>query len=231
MVLALAAALGTAACGGDGDEIAATGDDRADQARAAAVDAGLDDEVADFLALLARGETATYRVRFPGPAEGTELEVSSRPPDRRVEVSTDGEVTDVRLVTGGQAFACSPTTEDGEGAFTCERTDSLVEPPGVFREGVLDDLRSALAERTEDYSFEVEVQEVADVDARCLVTRLRGGRESPELGASGTICASPEGAILLVDQGRERLEAVEYATDVDDGAFVRPDAAADGTDG
>jgi hypothetical protein len=68
---------------------------------------------------------------------------------------------------------------------------------------------------------------VAGVDARCLVTRLRSGRRSAELGESGTICASPEGAVLLVDQGGERLEATEYGTDVEDDAFVRPDQPAD----
>ena len=79
MVLALV----VAGCGEDPEGISGTGDVRAEQARDAALDAGLDDEVGDFLALLARGETATYRVRFPGPTEGTELEVTSRPPDRR----------------------------------------------------------------------------------------------------------------------------------------------------
>ena len=68
---------------------------------------------------------------------------------------------------------------------------------------------------------------MADVDARCLVTRLRSGRESAERGASGTICASPEGAVLLVDQGSERVEAIEYSTDVAPAAFERPDEQGD----
>jgi hypothetical protein len=216
-----------AGCGADGDEVAATGDERADQARAAARDAGLDDDVADFLGLLARGETATYRVRFPGPTDGTELAIANRPPDRRVELLADGATTEVRLVTDGRAFTCTPAAEGGE--LACERTDAFVEPPGVFRADALDELSEALAERTEDYSFDIEVLAVAGVEARCLVTRLRSGRESAELGSSGTICASPEGAVLLVDQGRDRLEATEYATDVDDTAFVRPDRSEDDT--
>lgn len=223
--LVLAASL--SACGDD-DEIAATGDERAAQARAAALEAGLDEEVADFLALLARGDTATYRVRYPGPTEATELLVESRPPDRRVEVIAEGATTEVRVVTDGQAFTCTP--DDGArptGELACERTDALVEPPGVFSSRALEELSESLAGRADDYTFEVEVLEVAGVDARCLVTRLRSGREAAGLGESGTICASPEGAVLLVDQGDDRLEATEYSTEVDDDVFVRPDRSTD----
>lgn len=216
------------ACGDDTDEVAATGDERAGQAETAASEAGLEDEVAEFLGLLARGETATYRIRFPGPAEGTELVIANRPPERRVELVADGTTTEVRLVTDGQAFTCTP--EDGE-ELTCDRTDALVEPPGVFRSDALDELREALAARAEDYTFEIEDQTVAGVEARCLVTRLRSGREASELGASGTICASPEGAVVLVDQGSDRLEATDYGTDVADDAFVRPDRAEDDAPG
>lgn len=228
--LLLAALLvAVSACGDDHDEIAATSDQRADQARAAALDAGLDADVADFLALLARGDTATYEVRFPGPAEGTELVVVSRPPDRRVDLVSEGTATEVRLVTDGQAYTCTPADADADAdadaeELTCDRTDALVDPPGVFRAEALADLGEALAERADDYTFDIEVLPVAGIEARCLVTRLRSGREAAELGASGTICASDEGAVVLVDQGGERLEALDYSTAVADGAFVRPDA-------
>jgi hypothetical protein len=209
---------GGAACGDDGDD---TGDQRAAQARDAATGAGLDDDVADFLGLLARGDTATYRVRFPGPVEGSELVIANRPPDRRVEVVSTGEVTEVRLATGGQAFECTPD-DDG---FTCRRTDALVEPPGVFRDDAVERLGEALAARAEDYTFDVEERTVAETSATCLVTRLRAGRESAERGATGTICASAEGAVVLVNRSGERLEATEYGTEVDAEAFVRPDQA------
>lgn len=145
-----------------------------------------------------------------------------------MEITAAGVTTELRLVTEGQAFTCTPASEE-EGAETaelvCQRTRALVEPLGVFRAGALDDLRTSLSERAEDYTFDVEELAVAGVDARCLVTRLRSGREAPELGASGTICASPEGAVLLVDQSGERVEATECGTDVDDDAFDRPDAS------
>jgi len=188
--------------------------------RAAAVEAGLDADVADFLALLARGDTATYRVRFPGPAEGTELVVRSRPPDRRVDVLADGEVVEVRQVVDGEAFSCAP---EEAGGFACERTDALVEPPGVFGGGALDRFAEGLAERRRDFTFAVEDRRVAGVEARCLVTRRRPGRDDPELGDAGTICASPQGAVLLVDQGSERIEATAYGTEVDPEVLERVD--------
>ena len=231
--LLLAATL--AACGDGADEVTEAGEARAEQARTAALEAGLEEDVADFLGLVARGDTGTYEVRYPGPSEGTELVVTNRPPDRRVEVVADGLTFEVRLVTDGQAFECLPPDTDGDpgsgGAadepaeLACTRTDAVVEAPGVFRPEALDDLSESLAARLDDYTFEIETKAVAGIEARCLVTRLRSGREDPELGSGGTICASPEGALVLVDQGDERLEATAYTTEVPDEAFVRPDLA------
>lgn len=217
---AAAVALLVGGCDDGTDGAASTGDRRAEQAREAAVEAGLDAEVADFVALLARGDTATYRVRFPGPAEGSELLVRNRPPDRRVDVEVDGEVVEVRQVVDGEAFTCTPQQEGG---FACERTDALVEPPGVFGSGALARFAEGLASRRDDFTFAVEDRTVAGVDARCLVTRLRPGRDDPQLGEQGTICASPQGAVLLVDQAGERVEAVAYGTDVDPDALTRVD--------
>ncbi len=89
----LALLLVLAACGSD-DPVTAVGRDRADQARQAALDAGLDADVADFLALAAQGETATYQLTYPGPSDGSELVVTSRPPDRRVDLVVDGKTTE-----------------------------------------------------------------------------------------------------------------------------------------
>lgn len=211
-------------CGGGEDDLAETAEQRAEQARSAALEAGLDDEVAEFLALLARGDAATYRVRFPGPEEGTELVVRNRPPDRRVDVVADEVVLEVRQVVDGEAFTCTPV--EGRG-FSCERTDALVDPPGVFRSGALSRLREGLASRAEDFTFEVEERTVAGARVRCLVTERRSGRDDPALGETGTICASLEGAVLLVDQGDERIEAIDYGTDVDPDALRLLDAPRD----
>lgn len=205
------AAIVAVGCDDGGDELTDIAEQRGEQARSAALDAGLEEEVAEFLGLLARGDTATYRVRFPGPEEGTELVVRNRPPDRRVDVVADGELLEVRQVVDGEAFTCTP---EEEGRFACERTDALVDPPGVFRSGALSRLREALADRIDDFTFTVEDRTVAGADARCLVTERRPGRDEPALGETGTICASPEGAVLLIDQGEQRIEALDYGTDV-----------------
>ncbi|MFP5321952.1 MAG: hypothetical protein ACLGIC_08905 [Acidimicrobiia bacterium] len=218
--LCLLAGIALGACGDDdGADVAGQ---RADQARQAALDAGLDEDVADFLGLLGRGDTATYAVRFPGPADGTELVVRRRPPDRRVDLEADGELVEVRQVVDGEAFTCTPG-EDGDG-WSCERTDALVEGPGVFTAGALERLSERLAEGRADYDFVLERRDVAGVEASCLTTRLRDGQASPELGEEGTICASREGVVLLVDQGSDRIEALDYTTDVDADAFDRLDA-------
>jgi len=218
----LAAAVVLGGCGGDGGA-GDLGDERADQARQAALDAGLDGDVADFLALVARGDTATYEVRFPGPAEGTELVVRNRPPDRRVDVVRGDEVVEVRHVVDGEAYTCTRAGDDG--GFACERTDALVEGPGLFAGDALDRLRDGLAERLDDYSFRVEAREVAGIEARCLVTERREGRDDPALGDAGTICASPDGVVVLVDQAGERVEALDYADEVDPDDLRRVDRA------
>ncbi len=198
-------------------------DERADQARTAALDAGLDADVADVIALIATGDLGTYEVRYPGPVDGTELRIVQRPPDRLVQVLAGETVTETRLVVDGEAFECVATDDDGP-VDECERVDAFVDPPGVFDEAALARLTEALVARADQFTFTRETIAVAGVEATCLVTRRRAEVEDPALGASGTICASDEGALLLVDQGDERLEATAYTTDVADDAFVRPDA-------
>ncbi len=215
----LALLLVLAACG-SGDPVATVGRDRADQARQAALDAGLDADVADFLALAAQGETATYRLTYPGPDGGSELVVTSRPPDRRVDLVVDGKTTESRLVLDGAAYQCHP--DEG-----CERTDAFVAPPGVFTDQAMEDLRASLVDRAADFTFEIQTMSVAGTDARCLVTRRRAGHERPELGAGGTICLAPDGAVVLVDQGDERLEATDYTTEVDADVFELPSEGPD----
>lgn len=218
----LALALTAAGCG-DGADV---GDDRAGQARAAAVEAGLDDDVADFLGLAARGQTATYQATYPGPDDGTTLVVANRPPDRRVDVFADDVLIQVQISLDGEAFLCRRDAET-EQIDRCERTDAIVEPPGTFGASAMESLTSSLADRLDDFEFRLETSAIAGVEARCLVTRVRDGRERAELADGGTICVSDEGALLRVAQGDEVLEATDYTTDIPDNTFVRPDAGAD----
>lgn len=218
----LALALGAAVAVGcsEGDDV---GDERAEQARTAALDAGLDDEVADFLALAARGQTATYQATYPGPDDGTDLVVANRPPDRRVDVVADEVIVQVQLSLDGQSFRCT-RDPDLDAIDDCERTDALVEAPGAFGDAAMATLTESLTDRLEDFTFELQTSAIAGVEAQCLVTRVREGRERPELADGGTICVSPEGVLLRVAQGDELLEATDYSTDISDNTFVRPDA-------
>lgn len=217
-VLAGAVAAVFVGCGDGGTEVA---DQRADQASRAALDAGLEADVGDFLGLLARGRLATYEVTYPGIEEGDEIVVRNRPPDRRVDVVVDGEVTESRLVVDGSSYRCVP--EDVGQALSCERTDAFVEPPGIFTDRSLAALVESLRERRDDFSFAVERTPVAGVEGTCLVTRIRSGRARSGLGDGGSICASTEGAILRIDQAGEVLEASDYRADVDPDAFILPD--------
>ncbi len=62
------------------------------------------------------------------------------------------------------------------------------------------------------------------------MTQLRPDRDRPELATSGTLCVSPEGALLRVLQGEQELDATDYTTEIPDNTFVRPDLRnADGT--
>lgn len=217
--LSIVAALALSGCGTDEPDV---GGARADQARTAALEAGLDADVADFLALAARGASATYQVTYPGPTAGSKLVVANRPPDRRVDVVSDGEVHEVRLVVDGQAVTCA--RPGGLGDFEpCVRTDAVADPAGVFGAAAIEELTETLRDRVADFAFAVESRPVAGVEATCLVTRILAGRERPELGDGGTLCVSPQGALLLVDQGDEQLEASDYSTDVAEGTFARPD--------
>ena len=217
LLLAAATLLG-ASCGSDDDP----GDQRAAQAREAASDAGLDDEVADFLALAGRGPVATYQVTYPGPEPGTSLVVANDPPDRRIDLVEDDVVVEVRLVLDGEAFECA-REGDSEEMGRCVRTDAVVEPPGLFDEAALEELTSALGDRREDFTFQIATRPIAGVEARCLLTEIRRGRERPELGERGELCVSPEGALLRIDQGEESLEATDYTTEIPDNTFTRPD--------
>lgn len=202
------------------------GDERAEQFRAAAVEAGLDDDVADFLALAGRGATATYQATYPGPEEGTELVVANQPPDRRIDVLADDRIVEVRLVLDGEAFSC-PRDEATDAIESCERTDALVEGPGMLDENAVTTLTDSLADRRADFDFEVRTEAIAGVEANCLVTRLRDGRDDPQLGSGGTLCVSDEGVLLRVEQGEESLEATDYSTEIPDNTFVRPDLQGD----
>ena len=200
----LAVALG--ACGDDG-----TSDARAEQVREAADEAGLPDDVADVLALAARGATGTFQVTYPGD-EGSSVVVSQDPPNRRVDVVLGERIVRSQVVRGGVAYRCEPAEDGRDGELGCRRSQSALDAPGTFSPEALATFTEELGATADDIELTVEARTIAETDATCLVA-------TPATGDPETLCVSDEGAQLLVDAAGERLEASAYATDVPAGTF------------
>lgn len=210
--------VGLASCGGgDRDRV---GDDRADQVREAAADAGLSGEVADVLALAARGATATFQVTYEG-AGGATITVSQQPPNRRVDVLTAGRIVQSQVLRDDVAYTCevADTGQPGD-PLECRRTRGAVPAQGAFTDEALATFTAELAGALDSIDLTVETRTIADVRATCLVSAPKAGTPI-DGGAPGvdTICLSDEGAQLLVDSAGERVVAAVYSTEVPDGTF------------
>jgi hypothetical protein len=209
-----------AACGGS----TTTSEQRADQARQAAADAGLGDDVQDFLGLAASAVDATYVVTYATAGTGStpaqEVLVAQRPPDRRVDiVSADGEAQRTITVEGVTHACARPAGDD----WVCQETDTDDAAVGIFDDEAIADFTAALRVAVDDYDFTVGRRPVAGTEATCLVTRLKDGRTPTErLGRVGTLCLSPEGVVLLAAEPGRQLEASSYRTAVDDDTFELP---------
>lgn len=195
---------------------------RAEQVRSAADEAGLEADVVDFLALAVQGDTATYRVVYPGTTEGSELVVTNRPPQRRVDGVVDGAGTETRIITDGQAHTCLAQVDGG---WRCQRTDAFVEPIGLFGPDAVDDMVTALVERSDEFTYVIDAAEIAGSDATCLVTTRREGADPARAAASASLCVSREGVMLRVERGADVLEATSYSTEVPDDSFALPDGS------
>jgi hypothetical protein len=220
---ALAVLLGAATAAGCGDDEPTPGGARADQVREAVAEAGLPDDVRDFLVLAVGSADATYRVTYQID-DGTgvrEVTVAQDPPNHRLDVmNTDGSA-DSTIRLDDEVHQCH---RDG-GAWECGRVDVVPPGGGAFDEEALAERAAALADRADDYEFSVESRQLAGVDASCLVTTLAEGHPAdPALGEAGTLCVSPEGAVLLVESGGTRQAATAYSTELPDDAFLLPDA-------
>ncbi len=209
--------LAAAGCGDDDDTVS---EDRATQVRSAALEAGLPEDVADVLALAARGPTATFQVTYAG-TEGARLVVSQDPPDRRVDVIAGGQVVESRVLRGGTAYRCDMEGEPPE--LRCARAAGSLDAPGAFTAEALAEFTEQLGDSVGAFDLTVERRAVADVEATCLVTTPKAGTPLDGTGPGAeTLCVSEEGAQLLVDAAGERLVAESYTTAVSDGTFDVP---------
>lgn len=216
LLLLAAAALAVGAC----DDGVTAEDERAEQVRAAADDAGLDDDVTDLLVLAAEGLSATFQVTYQGD-DGTSVIVSQDPPNRRVDVVAGGLVVQSQVVRDGVAYRCDVPEGGSPGDdLDCERTQGALPAPGAFTDDAIDAFTSDLIETADDVDLTVDERTIADVEARCLVAAPKAGTP---LDGSGpgveTLCLSADGAQLLIDSGGERLVADGYTTRVPEGTF------------
>lgn len=214
-VVALVA--GLAACGDGGPSAA---DERADQVREAAAEAGLPDEVADVLALAARGSSATFQISYPGE-DGSALVVSQDPPNRRLDALEAGLIVESQVLRDGVTYACALPEGGRPGdPLTCRRTSAALPGTGVFTTGALETFASELAAGLDQVELAVETRTIAGAEARCLVATPR-----PETVPDGTdadpdvICVGDDGAQLLVDVAGERIVADAYSPSVPSGTF------------
>jgi hypothetical protein len=197
VVLAVAAA-----CGSD----PSASDERADQIRQVAEEAGLADDVADVLALAARGIDGTYQVTYEGD-DGASVVISQSPPDRRIDVVAGERVVESRVFRDGVGYRCAPPADDPGAGLDCTRSEGALDAPGLFTEEALKAFADDLAASSDEVEVSVETRTIADTEATCLIA-------GPD-----TICFSEQGAQLLLDTADDRLEASAYTTDVPEGTF------------
>lgn len=219
VVLALAALAGTvAACGDDAQQAAS--EERADQVRDAALDAGLSDDVADVLALAARGAAATYQVTYPGP-DDTAVVVSQDPPQRRIDALRAGLIVESQVLVDGISYRC--TLPDGGrpgDELRCQRSSTALPGTGAFSDDALDQFADELAASADQVETTVATRTIAGEPVTCLEATPR-----PETLPEGTeattdvICLNDDGVQLLVEVGGERLVADAYSDEVPDGTF------------
>jgi hypothetical protein len=205
-----------AACGGNSQT-------KADQGRSIAEAAGLSKDVTDFFALAASGTNATYRSTIETTdTTGKPLQVTTtqRPPDHRFDTFHADGTIDSTISVGGHSFQCAMTANHWDCGELGRKpsTDSEVFGPTAVQ-GAIDGFRK----RANDYDFRVEERKVAGIAARCLITTRKPGREQdPSLGASATLCVSPEGVIVLVEVPAGSVTATAYTTTIPSDAFNLP---------
>jgi hypothetical protein len=208
--------LGAAACGGHSET-------KADQGRSIAEQAGLAPDVAAFFSLAAAGANAAYRSTIETTdSTGKPLQVTTteRPPDSRFDTFHADGTVDATISVSGHGYQCTMAASHwdcGELGITAPATGQVFNPTAV--QGAIDRFRQQAA----NYDFRVEDRQLVGVNARCLITTRKPGHEQDSsLGASATLCLSPEGAVLLVDTPSGTITATAYSTTIPGDAFVLP---------
>lgn len=187
------------------------------------MEAGLSEEVADFLSLAASGVDATYQVTYPSSEATDDVVVASQPPRLRVDIVRDGDVIRTELATEDGSYTCERADADSD--LVCETASVAPTAPHALDPSTIEALVSALRSGLEDFTFEVTTETILDVEASCLTTEIRTERARPELAPAATMCVSGEGVLLRLDRAGEMVEASQYSTSLADNTFERPDGS------
>lgn len=213
---ALVIVLALAACGGKSAS-------KADQGRSIADAAGLPKDVADFFALAATGTQATYQaVLATTDSAGNKVQITTtqRPPDVRVDTFHADGTIDATLALQGHRYQCTMAQNQwqcGDLGVSSSNGDDVFGPTAV--QVAIDRFK----QRAADYDFRVEARTIASVNGTCLVTTRKPGHDQdPSLGASATLCLSPEGAILHAETPAGTLTASAYTTSIPEGVLQLP---------
>jgi hypothetical protein len=207
---------GVAACGGSSQT-------KADQGRAIAEKAGLAPDVARFFSLAASGANASYRETIETTdATGKPVQVTrtQRPPDTRFDTfNADGSV-DSTIAVSGRSYQCTMAANH----WDCGELGASSSPGAqVFSPSAVQAAIERFRQRANDYDFRVEDRPIVGITARCLITTRKPGRElDSSLGASATLCLSPEGAVVLVEVPSGSITATAYSTTIPADAFMLP---------
>jgi hypothetical protein len=198
---------------------------KADQGRSIAAEAGLSKEVAGFFALAASGTNRTYRVSLDTTdAAGNKLQVTTtqRPPDVRVDTFHADGTIDSTLALKGHRYQCTMAANQwqcGDLGISSSNNDE------VFGATAVQLAIDRFKQRAADYDFRVEGRTIVNVKATCLLTTRKAGHDQdPSLGASATLCLSPDGAILSAEVPSGKLTASSYTTTIPDDALRLPAA-------
>lgn len=201
-------------CGNDD----AVGDQRAEQVRDAAREAGLPGDVVDVIVQAAQGTTATFQITYEGTG-GASVVVSQAPPNRRVDIVAGEAVVESRVFRGGIGYRCLPPSSEPTAPLECQRSEGDLQAPGAFTDEALDLFSRDLARSMDDLDLSVERRELAGVTATCLVAVPKAGPTDGTGPGAETLCLSAEGGPLLVDTAGERVVARAYTTEVPAGTF------------
>lgn len=196
---------------------------KADQGRSIAEQAGLAPEVVDFFALATSGTTAVYRSTVETTdttGQPLQLTTTQRPPDSRFDTFHADGTVDSTITISGHSYQCTMAANH----WDCG--DLGVTPAAngqVFNPTVVQSASDRFRARAGDYDFRVETRQLAGIAARCLITTRKPGHEQDSsLGASATLCLSPEGAVVAVDVPSGSITAKAYTTTIPDDAFTLP---------